>query len=256
LLLLLGLSIVFWAAGPLAGSLSGFTRASVPASALMAVCPAIAAVLVARHAGDLGNLGKLVARCPRPDRSWLVAVFGMPAVIGIAAVLTGQTAGFALPGWDALALALAYTVAAVAEESGWTAFVLPRLLPAVGELPAGLAIGAVWGLWHVIPYVQAGHTAWWIAGQCVYTVVFRVLLVRLALSQRGSMWPAVAAHAGYNLAWSLSPGAGAHYDPWVAAAVTALLVAVTRAATQLPATDHYEAEMMTGTATKQAPGEG
>jgi len=44
-----------------------------------------------------------------------------------------------------------------------------------------------------------------VLGQCVFSVVFRVLLVRLALWQQGSMWPAVAAHAAYNLAWSLSP---------------------------------------------------
>ena len=105
-------------------------------------------------------------------------------------------------------------------------------------MPAGLAIGAVWGLWHVVPYLQAGHPAWWVAGQCVFSVVFRVLLVRLALWQRGSMWPAVAAHASYNLAWSLSPGAGARYDPWAAAAITALLAVITHLAPRLPRRNH------------------
>ena len=229
---LLGLSLVFYLAGPILGSLSGFTRANVPASALMAVCPACAAVLVARRSGEFTGLVGMVARRSRLDWSWLVAVAGMPAVIVVAALLGGQVSGFAVPGWRALALA--YAAAAVGEEIGWTAFVLPRLEPAIGELAAGLMIGAGWGLWHVVPYVQAGHSAGWVLGQCVFSVVFRVLLVRLAIWQRGSMWPAVAAHAGYNLAWSLSPDAGVGYSPWVAAGLTAALAMITHILTRTP----------------------
>ncbi len=229
---LLGLSLVFYLAGPIIGSLSGFTRANVPASALMAVCPTCAAVLVARRSGEFSGLVGMVARRPRLDWSWLVAVAGMPAVIVVAALLGGQGSGFTAPGWSAPALALAYVTAAVGEEIGWTAFVLPRLAPAIGELAAGLTIGAGWGLWHVVPYVQAGHPAGWVLGQCVFSVVFRLLLVRLALWQQGSMWPAVAAHAGYNLAWSLSPDAGAGYDPWVAAGLTAVLAIITHILTR------------------------
>lgn len=229
---LLGLSLVFYLAGPIVGSLSGFTRANVPASALMAVCPACAAALVARRSGDLSRLAGMVARRPRLDCSWLVEVAGMPAVILLAALLGGQGSGFTSLGWSALALVVAYLAAAVGEEIGWTAFVLPRLEPAIGELAAGVVIGVGWGLWHVVPYVQAGHSAGWVVGQCVFSVVFRVLLVRLALWQRGSMWPAVAAHASYNLAWSLSPDAGAGYDPWLAAGLTAVLAAVTHIATR------------------------
>lgn len=232
---LLGLSLVFYLAGPIIGSLSGFTRANVPASALMAACPACAAALVARRSGRLSGLVGMVARRPRLDRSWLVAVLGMPAVIALAALLSGQGSGFMAPGWSVLALAAAYVAAAVGEEIGWTAFVLPRLAPATGELAAGLTIGAGWGLWHVVPYLQAGHSAGWVVGQCVFSVVFRVLLVRLALWQQGSMWPAVAAHASYNLAWSLSPHAGAAYNPWAAAGLTTALAAITRVLTR-PAT--------------------
>jgi uncharacterized protein len=93
--------------------------------------------------------------------------------------------------------AFAYAVAAVSEETGWTGFAPPRMAPSIGELPAGLATGAASGLWHVVPYLQAGHSAWWVAGQCVFSVVFRVLLVRLALWQRGPMCPAAAAHASF-----------------------------------------------------------
>jgi len=232
---LLGLSLVFYLVGPVIGSLSRFTRANVPAAALMAVCPACAAVLVARRSGQFADLVEMVTRLPRLlDWSWLVAVLGMPAVIALGALLSGQGGGYTAPGWSALALAVAYVVAAVGEEIGWTAFVLPRLEPVTGELVAGLTIGAVWGLWHVVPYVEAGHTAGWVLGQWVFSVVFRVLLVRLALWQGGSMWPVVAAHASYNLAWSLSPDAGAGYDPWIAAGLTAVLVVITYTLTRTP----------------------
>ncbi|KYD08060.1 hypothetical protein [Caldibacillus debilis] len=44
-------------------------------------------------------------------------------------------------------------------------------------LPAGLMMGAVWGIWHVVPYMQAHHTACRILWQCLFTVAARVLML-------------------------------------------------------------------------------
>jgi hypothetical protein len=47
LLLVAALSVAFWIAGPLLGSLAPLVGANLPVSALQAVCPAIAAVIIA-----------------------------------------------------------------------------------------------------------------------------------------------------------------------------------------------------------------
>ncbi|QEW03518.1 type II CAAX prenyl endopeptidase Rce1 family protein [Microbacterium lushaniae] len=225
LAILFATSAVFYVVGPLIGSLSSVTRANVPAAALMFVCPAIAAVVVAARTRSLRQLGARLTARPRGVFTGVVALVTMPVVLVVSAVVTRHGDGFEAPGTAALGLAGVFLVSAFAEQVGWTAFLLPRLLAITGELRCGLFIGVVWAVWHVIPLVQAGHAASWIVGQCVFTVVLMLLLVRLTVAG-GSVWWAVICQASSNLAWALSPAAGSGYDPWVTAALTAAVVAV------------------------------
>ncbi|TFV81761.1 CPBP family intramembrane metalloprotease [Microbacterium sp. dk485] len=225
LTILLAASAVFYVVGPLIGSLSSVTRANVPAAALMFVCPAIAAVVVAARTRSLRQLGAQLAARPRGVFTGAISIVAMPVVLIVSAVVTGRGAGFEAPGTAALGLAVVFLVSAFAEQVGWTAFLLPRLRAITGELRSGLFLGVVWAVWHVIPLVQAGHAASWIVGQCVFTVVLMLLLVRLTVAG-GSVWWAVICQASSNLAWALSPAAGEGYDPWVTAALTAAVVAL------------------------------
>lgn len=234
LVVLFATSAVFYAAGPLIGSLSGVTQANVPAAALGVVCPTLAAVAVSMRTQSFNQLTSLVVARPRGVLSGLAAVLSLPAAVMLSALLTGQREGFELPGIGAVGLLVVYMVGSLAEEIGWTGFLLPRLLRVTTETRSALIIGVVWALWHVIPYVQAGHGAGWIVGQCVFTIVFRLLLVRLTVAGGGPVWWAVVCHASYNLAWSLSPDAGAGYDPWAAAALTTGTVALLHAARLRP----------------------
>lgn len=86
------------------------------------------------------------------------------------------------------------------EEWGWRGYLLPRLLP-LGQWPALLLSGVIWGLWHA-PVILLGYnypahpaTGWLLmVGMCV---VWGVLFgwTRLAT---GSVWPAVLAHGALN----------------------------------------------------------
>lgn len=93
------------------------------------------------------------------------------------------------------------------------------------ELSAGLAIGAVWAAWHVIPWAQTGNGPAQIVALGTYTIAFRGVLARIVTMAGGSMWPAAVSHACYNLAWSLAPGAGKQYHPWIAARLAVALAA-------------------------------
>jgi uncharacterized protein len=219
------LASVFYVVGPLLGSLSAVTKSNVPAAALMFVCPTIAAVVLARRSRRTRELfGTL--RLPRlPWYFWLAAVLVLPVAVIWASVLSGVD-DFAMPSLlSAGLLALIYLVSALGEEIGWTGYALPRLLSIHGEFASALILGVFWAAWHIIPFWEAGNSVTWIIGQCLFSVALRIVLVRLTVLARMSIWPAVICHAMYNLAWSLSPQAGAHYNPWIVGTVVACAVA-------------------------------
>jgi membrane protease YdiL (CAAX protease family) len=89
---------------------------------------------------------------------------------------------------------------AFGEEWGWRGYLLPKLLP-LGQWPALIICGVVWGLWH-LPVILLGYNyplypniGW------LFMLVLCVLLgilfgwTRLAT---GSIWPAVIAHGALN----------------------------------------------------------
>jgi uncharacterized protein len=83
--------------------------------------------------------------------------------------------------------------------------------------------GALWAALQSVPYAQAGNPASWVAGQCLFTVVFRLVLV-LAYDMSGrSLGVVVVLHATYNVAWGLFPTMGSHYSPAYTGALTAVV---------------------------------
>jgi membrane protease YdiL (CAAX protease family) len=86
------------------------------------------------------------------------------------------------------------------EEWGWRGYLLPRLLP-LGQWPALILSGVIWGLWHapviLLGYNYPAHPAigWLLmVGMCV---VWGILFGWMRLAT-GSVWPAVIAHGALN----------------------------------------------------------
>ncbi len=95
------------------------------------------------------------------------------------------------------------------EEPGWRGFALPRMQERMGPLAASVALGVLWGLWHLpvfvfVPgYNSAGSGLASIAvSVLVFTAVGAVgqslLLTWLFNHTRGSVFVAVLAHASLN----------------------------------------------------------
>ncbi|MFW5417857.1 CPBP family intramembrane metalloprotease [Nocardiopsis sp. CNT-189] len=128
-----------------------------------------------------------------------------PGLSGLRAAVPG---GDRAPASSLVLLSLAsgalYTLVALpfclGEEWGWRGFLLPRLLP-LGTVPAVLACGLVWGLWHT-PMVLLGHLygrpgLTGIAAMTALCVLAGALLSWLRL-RSGTVWPAAVGHASLN----------------------------------------------------------
>ncbi|GAA4287627.1 CPBP family intramembrane glutamic endopeptidase [Georgenia daeguensis] len=227
------LSAVFWALDPLLGDpLGALTGTDLPASALMFLVPGAAAVALTWRRGGRPAVRRLLTtatRRPRPrSRLWYVpTLLLMPAVV-VASYAVVRLAGLPLPQqivvpWAAVPVLLAlYLVSGWCEQLGWTAYATDPLQARLGALGAALVLGLAWALIHVIPYAQAGHGTRWILGQCLYTVALRVLLSWIYANAGPGILAVTLCQASSNVAWSLFPNHGSHFDPVVAGILVGL----------------------------------
>ena len=86
------------------------------------------------------------------------------------------------------------------EEWGWRGFLLPKLLP-LGQWPALILSGILWGLWYspviLLGYDYSFHPKFGIILMTIFCVIFGVLLGWLRLAT-GSIWPAAIGHGALN----------------------------------------------------------
>lgn len=200
----------------------------LPLSGLMAFCPAIAAaILIHRQAGGAG-VRALLRRSFDKDRFpspiwWGVALLFMPAVMLLVYGLL-RVAGVALPPtepplWAPFAMFVAFFVAGLGEELGWTAYATDPMQRRMGALWAAVLLGVVWAAWHIVPFLQADRTPEWIAWQCLKTVAVRVVMVWLYFNAGRSVFAVALFHAMDNVSAFLFPVYGSHYDPRLTALV-------------------------------------
>ncbi|KWT62892.1 hypothetical protein ADL21_05585 [Streptomyces albus subsp. albus] len=233
--LLTVLSVPFWLAGAAVAG-TGALPMGMPVSAFQFVLPVtVAAILVFREEGGAGvrRLMKWTVSVAGTTRraSWATAVLLVPALLlvtyGLITLAGRPPSGSHSPLASIPLLLALYLLAALAEEAGWTGYLLRPVQERYGALGAGLVIGLIWAAWHLVAYVQAGRPALWIAGQVLGSVAVRVLIVRLVADAGGTVLIAVVVHTTINLAQSLFPG---YPEQPVPALVYGLLATLTAAA--------------------------
>lgn len=229
--LVTALAAPLWLAGdtPLLGPASPIR---LPMSALVAATPLTAALLLSARQGGVAAMAALMRQAVAFGRRPLLVILAlglMPAVLGLEAAIL-HFAG-RLPEHPRIALEAApalaglFLLGAVGEELGWQAYAYPRLAEGRRPMIAGLQLGLFWALWHVPPFLQTGHDAWWVAWQCVTTVLLRMVIVWLYVAGGGAVGLGVLFHTMINMAEFLFPNLGSHYDPFVASLIEAALVA-------------------------------
>jgi membrane protease YdiL (CAAX protease family) len=160
--------------------------ASAPPLALMAAgfAPAAAALLLTALLEGRGGLLRLWRRFVdwRAGWRWYALAYKGPTLVAGAALLVFHLMGGRFPPlseWDAplVSTLLLVPLAGLGQETGWRAFLLPRLQDRLGSLGASAVLGLGWGVWrlpfHVAPGQPAGAVAaWMLAGAIPLTVLF------------------------------------------------------------------------------------
>ncbi len=225
LALLLALSWPFW----LFGRRKLPLPVNLPMSALMGFMPMVAAAALSyRHAGYPGVrelFRKVMDYAKAENKVWFVPALLTFPLIYLLSYLVMRLMGRPLPAVRmqylmAPVFFVLYFIEGIGEELGWMGYVNDPLQRRWHALGAGLILGGVSALWHIIGLVQTGNPAQWIVGQTAYGMAVRLLTVWIYNNTGKSVLATILFHTMSNLSWSLFPNYGSGYDPVVTALIT------------------------------------
>jgi len=227
------LSIPFWIIGALTKSTGALTRVNIPVSALMAVCPVIAALIFTFREEGSGGAKRLLARTfdyKRIDRKiWYAPILLLMPVVAILAYAVMRLADSPLPQHIYLPFKIlpiffvVFFVSATGEELGWSGYAISPMQDRLGALNASLVLGTAWAVWHIIPYFQSHHSIAWVAWQCLATVGLRVLIVWIFNNTSRSVFGTIVFHAMINVCDFMFPNYGSAYNPEIFAIIIGII---------------------------------
>lgn len=177
-----------------------------PLFILAVYAPAIAAfALVLGKAGPAGLirfLTRLTLWRVHPSW-WSFLVLGIPLIYFSGAAIKGNLSVYGLP-FDTAGAALGamafMLVLGPVEEFGWRGLMLPLLQRRLSPIWASLALGLVWGLWHMPAFLMSGtpQSAWDFSPFVIGAMAISVILTPLFNSSGGSILLAMLFHFQIN----------------------------------------------------------
>ena len=107
-----------------------------------------------------------------------------------------------------------YFLGAIPEEFGWTSTLTEPLTKEYGPIKAGIIIGGVWGVWHVIPWSWV-HPVGWIAGMCLLNVLMRTAMIYAYVYGGKSLFTGLVFHTMINVTMGIFLNYGSHINTWI-----------------------------------------
>lgn len=180
-------------------------------SALASFGPGIAAIAMVCFSGGRAGLQRWLRRCLqwRVGWRWIALAALLPLTVMAAAALAQAALGGKLSTSPAhgqvflIPAAIVWVFLAggpVGEEFGWRGYALPALQRRLGWRKASLALGTIWGLWHMPLFTMVGTT------QSQTPIhVFMPMIIGLSVlfawifnRTRHSVVPALVLHTAFN----------------------------------------------------------
>ena len=232
--LLIILSMPFYLLGAIAG-LSSISPLGLPLSALMFLCPMTLALMLTYRKDGRSGMKRLLKRIFDYRRirmkGWYIpVVLLMPAVLMLSYLIM-RLINLPLPVAKISFLMipvffLVFSIGAIGEELGWSAYLLEPLQERLGALKASMLLGFVWAVWHIIPYHQMGHSLNWILWQCLATIGLRVIMVWIYNASGKSLFAVIVFHTMINVSEFIFPNYGSHYNPTITGIIILCVAAI------------------------------
>lgn len=184
---------------------------------LMILGPSLSGLILTAALDGRQGLAELWQRMIRwrvGGRWYLVALLTNPVLLLLILFFLSVTVSpdYA-PGFQVIGLFIGL-IAGYFEEIGWTGFATPRLLDRHSPLKAGLLLGLLWALWHMladysgnISLMGASWPLWFISYWILPLTAYRILMTWVYANTR-SVLLAQLMHASYTgWQYAFSPGA-------------------------------------------------
>ena len=206
----------------------------LPVSALMAVCPATAALIVAYRDDGAASAKALLKRAfdfrRVKGKIWYAPVLLlMPGVMALSfGVIRWSGTPVPVPQIavvPTLILCVVFFTGAVAEELGWSGYVIDPIQNRCGALWGSLLVGLVWAVFHYAALLQDHRSLVWIGWWSLWTVASRVIIVWLYNNTGKSVFAAALFHTTINVTWQLFPIQGSFFNPRVTGVITTFVAA-------------------------------
>ena len=206
----------------------------LPVASLMAVCPAMAALILVYRDDGAGGAKALLKRAfdygRIREKVWYAPIlFLMPAIMTLSlGVMRGTGTPVPAPRVaiiSALLLCAVFFTGAFLEELGWSGYLIDPMQNRWGALRASIIVGLAWAVFHYVALLEAGRSLQWIAWWSLWTVALRVIIVWLYNNTCKSVFAAALFHTTINVTWQLFPIRGSFFEPRVTGLITAVLAA-------------------------------
>jgi len=225
------LSVPFWLIGPVTERFLQYDiPIDLPVSALQAVNPLLAASILIYLDGGSDGVKELLMRAvayKRIKKVWYVPILCLWPIVMVLAYGLMYSTGALLPDDPRIPTSMVpvflvvFLISAAGEEVGWQGYAIDRLQDRWNALAAGVIVGMVWAIWHIVPLVELHQTPTWIAWQCLGAIPFRILVVWIYNNTGTSVFATIVFHATANVSQFSFPNYGSHYDPFVVALILA-----------------------------------
>jgi uncharacterized protein len=223
-LLVFVLSILFWVLGFIGPDTTKIIPIGLPLSALMTFCPMIAAVILIYRKQKMLGVKQLLKQVfdfkKIHNKKWYVPIVLLLPIIALLSFWYVKFTRILIPSatfslLSICILFIAYFIAAIGEELGWSGYIINPMQNKYGALKASIIVGIIWAVWHIIPYYQAHQTTYWIIWQCIGTVFLRIIMVWIFNNAGKSVFAMVLFHTMINISPYLISNYGANYNPFI-----------------------------------------